>query len=193
MKLNTERLIQNKRIRAIPCDLSAMQFGCFGSPSASLHSAGILGDRRPETKQPSPRRSFMNTAIFEPISTLTTHPLITKPLATRSPEYTELSTTPDSELVGGHSVELTERLQPLVHDGNVALDMRDVKRIDAAGIAALVALYRSARDAGHRFSLTNVPARVAQILAVVGLDGLLVSHNAVRASQTGSRRHRPAA
>jgi anti-anti-sigma factor len=125
----------------------------------------------------------MSTAIFESISSITT----------KTPDYAELSTAPDGQLVGGQSTELTERLQPLVHDGNVALDMSSVKRIDAAGIAALVALYRSARDAGHRFSLTNVPARVAQILAVVGLEGLLVSHNAVRNSQCGSRRQRPAA
>jgi anti-anti-sigma factor len=125
----------------------------------------------------------MTTAIFESISTFTT----------KACHHAELSTAPEGELIGGQSTDLTERLEPLVHDGDVALDMSGVKRIDAAGIAALVALYRSARDAGHRFSLTNVPARVAQILAVVGLEGLLVSHNAVRNSQCGPRRQRPAA
>jgi anti-anti-sigma factor len=82
---------------------------------------------------------------------------------------------------------LLERLGPLVREHSVALDLTSVERIDAAGITALVALYRGARESGHRFSLTNVSARVAQILAVGGLDRFLLSHNAVRNSQCGPR------
>ena len=88
---------------------------------------------------------------------------------------------------------LLEHLGPLVRKCNVALDLSRVERIDAAGITALILLYRSACESGHRFSLTNVSARVAQILAVVGLDRILLSHNAVQNSHFGPRLRRPAA
>jgi anti-anti-sigma factor len=75
----------------------------------------------------------------------------------------------------------------------VALDLSSVERIDAAGITALVSLYRSACESGHRFSLTNASAHVTQILALVGLDRYLLSHNVVRSSHCGPFARRPAA
>jgi anti-anti-sigma factor len=97
------------------------------------------------------------------------------------------------QLVRGQDECLVERVGPLVLERDVTLDLGCVERIDAAGIAALVALYRSACESGHRFSVTNVSARVAQILAIVGLDRILLSHNAVRSSHCDSRVRRPAA
>jgi anti-anti-sigma factor len=97
------------------------------------------------------------------------------------------------QLVRGQDAVLLECLGPLVRKCNVALDLSNVERIDAAGITALLSLYQSARESGHRFSLTNVSARVAQILAVVGLDRHLVSHNAVQDLHRGSQSRRPAA
>jgi anti-anti-sigma factor len=97
------------------------------------------------------------------------------------------------ELVRGQVADLIERLGPLVKEQSVTLDLTGVERIDAAGIAALVVLYQNARGAGHRFRVTNVPARVEQILAVVGLERFLISHNAVQDSHCGQREQRPAA
>jgi anti-anti-sigma factor len=97
------------------------------------------------------------------------------------------------ELVRGQDAVLLEHLGPVVRKCNVALDLSSVQRIDAAGITALVSLYRGARESGHRFSLTNVPDHVAQILALVGLDRYLLSHNAVRSSHCGPSMQRPAA
>jgi anti-anti-sigma factor len=115
-------------------------------------------------------------------------------------ERTELMLTEPmrSELVEGQLVRgqescLLERVGPLVRERNVALDLACVDRIDAAGISTLVALYRSALASGHCFSVTNVSARVAQILSVVGLDRLLLSRNAVRNSHCGPQMRRPAA
>jgi anti-anti-sigma factor len=105
-------------------------------------------------------------------------------------ECVELARGP---LVRDQIAGLMERLSPLVREHDVALDLTSVDRIDAAGITALVALFRGARETGHRFWLTNVPARVAQTLSVVGLDGILFSRNAVRKSQCGPRMRRPAA
>jgi anti-anti-sigma factor len=97
------------------------------------------------------------------------------------------------ELVRGQVAGLIERLGPLVMEQNVTLDMGAVERIDAAGIAALVVLYQNAQAAGHRFRVSNVPARVEQILAVVGLERYLSAHTPVQASHSGSRAQRPAA
>jgi anti-anti-sigma factor len=125
----------------------------------------------------------MTNAMCEPMPTL----MIT---AVEPADRAELARGP---LVSDHVGGLLERLTPLVLERNVSLDLTSVDRIDAAGITALVALYRSACESGHRFTVTNVSARVTQILSVVGLDRLLVSHNAVRNSHSGPQFRRSAA
>jgi anti-anti-sigma factor len=97
------------------------------------------------------------------------------------------------QLVRGQDECLVERVGPLVLEHDVTLDLGCVERIDGAGIAALVTLYTSACESGHHFSVANVSPRVVQILAVVGLDRILLSHNAVQSSRCGSRAQRPAA
>lgn len=120
----------------------------------------------------------MNTGILEPAAML----------KFQAAEPAEMR-----ELMREESECLLKRLRPLVAERNVMLDLTGVERIDAGGISALLTLYRSARDAGNRFSLVNVPARLREILTVVGLERLLVSHNLVQNSQYGAELHRPAA
>lgn len=84
------------------------------------------------------------------------------------------------ELVRGQEGEVLKRLKPLVCAQSVTLDLSYVERIDAAGIAVLISLYGCARDAGNVFAITNVSTRVLEILHLVGLDRVLVSHNAVQ-------------
>ena len=120
----------------------------------------------------------MNTGILEPSAIL----------KFQTAEFAEMR-----ELMREESESLLERLGSLVLDRNVMLDLSGVEKIDAAGISALLALYNRAREAGNRFSLVNVPERVAEILGVVGLERLLVSHNPVQSSQYGSGLHRSAA
>ncbi len=98
-----------------------------------------------------------------------------------------------TELVRGVEERLVERVTPLLRDRNVALDLRRIDRIDAAGISALISLYSGARMAGHEFTLCSVRPRIAEILSLVGLDALLLSHNAVHGSQCGPLYERPAA
>ncbi len=98
-----------------------------------------------------------------------------------------------SELVRGSEQELIEQVTPLVRRQSVSLDLKNVQRIDAAGIAALITLYGSARDAGHRFCVANPSAHVAEILALVGLDHILVSQNTVESSHSGACLERSAA
>lgn len=83
-----------------------------------------------------------------------------------------------TELVRGTDHSLVAELEPLVRKQNITLDLHSIGRIDAAGIAALISLYGCARDSGHNFSLCNVPSRVSNILTLVCLDGILLSHQA---------------
>src|SRR5580658_9711257 len=80
-----------------------------------------------------------------------------------------------TELVRGQDRDLVERMSPMVRQQSVALDLANVERIDAAGIAALISLYGHARDAGHGFAVANPSAHVREILSLVGLDRILLS------------------
>jgi anti-anti-sigma factor len=90
-----------------------------------------------------------------------------------------------TELVRGNIQRLLDGMGPLVRRQSVTLDLASVVRIDAAGISALVSLYTAARDAGHNFAVTRATPRVSEILALVGLDRVLVSHNAASDSHSG--------
>jgi anti-anti-sigma factor len=98
-----------------------------------------------------------------------------------------------TELVRGHDQDLFARLAPVVRRQSLILDLEMVERIDAAGIAALISLYRCATEAGHRFAISNPSAHVGEILAVVGLDRILLSQNVDPVSHARPRRQRPAA
>jgi len=78
-----------------------------------------------------------------------------------------------TELVRGEEEKLLERLAPLVCSQPVTFDMSRVERIDAAGIAALIKLYRLATEAGQRFMIARPTPHVEEILALVGLDQIL--------------------
>jgi anti-anti-sigma factor len=81
------------------------------------------------------------------------------------------------ELVRGEEQRLVKELQPIVRAQSVTLDMRNIERIDAAGIAVLISLYGEARMSGHEFTITHASHRVAEILELVGLDRILLSQN----------------
>ena len=97
------------------------------------------------------------------------------------------------ELVRGQEQTFLERMVPVVHRQSVSLDLGCVERIDAAGIAALISLYSAAQSAGHNLTVFNVSHRVAEILALVGLDRILLSRDAAQDSQSGPCFERPAA
>ena len=92
-----------------------------------------------------------------------------------------------TELVRGCDRRLVEEMTPVVRRQSVSLDLGRVERIDAAGIAALISLYCIACQSGHGFSVTNATARVTEMLALVGLDRILLSHNAEQSSPCGPR------
>lgn len=80
-------------------------------------------------------------------------------------------------LVRGTDAELLDQMMPLVRRQSVWLDLSRVERIDAAGIAALIALYRAAREAGRCFGVTNPTPHVSEILSLVGLDRFLMNES----------------
>jgi anti-anti-sigma factor len=98
-----------------------------------------------------------------------------------------------SELTRGQNEQLLEQMAPLVRRRNVSLDLSQVERIDAAGIAALISLYGWSRDAGHCFTVANATPRVAGILTLVGLDRILLSHITTEQPYSGPLLERPAA
>jgi anti-anti-sigma factor len=91
-----------------------------------------------------------------------------------------------TEIVRGNEATLLERFAPMVRRQCVTLNLAAVTRIDAAGLAALITLYCDARQAGHDFKISNPSHHVAEILAVVGLDKLLVSQHAEDFSAFGT-------
>jgi anti-anti-sigma factor len=110
---------------------------------------------------------------------------------------TNSSTTPErviaadlpAELVRGEEQPFLDRILPLVLRSSVAVDLSCVRRIDAAGIGALITLYREARAAGHSFTVCCAAPRIARLLRRVGLDRLLegpISATPVPARLTGA-------
>jgi anti-anti-sigma factor len=110
-----------------------------------------------------------------------------KAITLQSAANTVTTATSFTELVRGNDQVLLERITPLVRRESVLLDLGSVERIDAAGIAALILLYRCALESGHDFTVSNASARVAQVLTLVGLDHILLFHNMVQCSHSGPR------
>jgi anti-anti-sigma factor len=98
-----------------------------------------------------------------------------------------------TELVRGSDQRLVEQMTPLVRRQCVALDLESVQRIDAAGVAALIQIYRIASESGHSFTVSHASPHVREILALVGLDRILLSHIVNANSHPGFRCERHAA
>jgi anti-anti-sigma factor len=102
-----------------------------------------------------------------PISNLVPNlaPLPNRPLESLAIPY---------ELVRGNEIRVQSDLLPYIQRGSVALDLSQVERIDAAGIASLITLYCNAIEAGHQFSVVNPSVRVLDLLRLVGLESILM-------------------
>ena len=86
-----------------------------------------------------------------------------------------------TELVRGNEDRLMSLLTPVVREKSTVLDLGGIRRIDAAGIAALISIYGTARTAGHTFRVCNANAHVSEILNLVGLDHILLVEDSVQA------------
>ncbi len=81
----------------------------------------------------------------------------------------------NGELVRGNETEILEQLLPRIRRGPVTLDLAQVERIDAAGIAALITLYCTSVEAGTEFSVVAPSHHVLELLQLVGLEKILVA------------------
>jgi anti-anti-sigma factor len=86
-----------------------------------------------------------------------------------------------TELVRGQEQKLLERLAPLAASQSVTLDLGDVERIDAAGIAALIRLYCIASDSGHSFTVSHAREHIKEILHLVGMARIVAGPGAEEA------------
>ncbi|MGA3333292.1 MAG: STAS domain-containing protein [Terracidiphilus sp.] len=82
-----------------------------------------------------------------------------------------------AELVRGNDDLLLKELMPVVRCHHVELDIGSVKRIDAGGLSALIALYCEARKAGNSLTVSRPGRHVQEILRVVGLDEILLAQH----------------
>jgi anti-anti-sigma regulatory factor len=83
-----------------------------------------------------------------------------------------------TEIVRGQEERFLEQFAPIVRKQSIELDMSPVVRIDAAGIAALIRLYCDAVQAGRCFTVLNPKPHVLEIMAIVGIDRLLMAPHA---------------
>jgi anti-anti-sigma factor len=91
------------------------------------------------------------------------------------------------ELVRGEETNFVEEVAAQLRLHSVELDLSAVDRIDAAGIAALLSLYAQAHHLGRSLTIVALSRHVKEILTLVGLEPLLVSHNVINAPQSGPR------
>jgi anti-anti-sigma factor len=80
------------------------------------------------------------------------------------------------ELIRGQEDRLLTLLLPIIEHNDLVLDMSRVATIDAAGIGLLVFLRQYAERAGNTLMLINPSHRVQEMLSLVHLDDVLLSH-----------------
>lgn len=120
---------------------------------------------------------FMNVA---PISALESNRGAQSLIATVAVNY---------ELVRGTEDDVLNELTPRVRKESLAVDLSQVERIDAAGIAVLITLYCTAIESGNSFFVVNPSARVLEMLRLVGLESILVPVQPHSGASRGSRQN----
>ena len=90
----------------------------------------------------------------------------------------------DIELVRGTEETILDRLQPAARQESIALDLSRVERIDARGIAVLITLFCTARQAGNNFTVVQPSSHVLELLRIVGLDSILIAPAVNPATET---------
>ncbi len=73
--------------------------------------------------------------------------------------------------IGSGDMQLRSAVQELLNSGatKVLINMQNVSTIDSSGIGELVSVYTTAANRGARLKLTNLPAKVADILTITQL------------------------
>lgn len=75
----------------------------------------------------------------------------------------------------GHDARLREAILEALEGGakNIVLSMRGVTKLDSSGVGELVAGHASVRRQGGRLLVAELPGRVAEVLQITALLGVL--------------------
>jgi anti-anti-sigma factor len=84
-------------------------------------------------------------------------------------------------MAGGPAEQFEERVQRLLRDGHkhLLVDLRNVPRIDSAGVRALVRGYTTAQRVGASFSLLAPTPHVLSVLQVARLDTIFTIYDSM--------------
>jgi anti-anti-sigma factor len=85
---------------------------------------------------------------------------------------TEVAAT--GKLVRGCESTFVDQLLPRARKESLLLNLSAVSQIDAAGIAALIALYRTCNESGYQLTVVEPSEHVHEVLHLVGLEHLLI-------------------
>ena len=72
-------------------------------------------------------------------------------------------------VAGGGALQLRGLSRQFINQ-HIEVDLSEVSAVDAAGLGSLVCLYNQVGSSGGKLALVNVPARIAQLLRLAGLD-----------------------
>ncbi|MDR2877354.1 MAG: STAS domain-containing protein [Chromatiales bacterium] len=100
--------------------------------------------------------------------------------------------TVHGEMVFGTVSDLLAQGRAIFSAGSPALkiDLRDIARVDSAGLVLLLEWFKTARRGGQDIVFVNVPAQVFAMAGISNLDQVLPLR---RGAMTGSFGHAPAA
>jgi anti-sigma B factor antagonist len=73
--------------------------------------------------------------------------------------------------IGTGDIALRNAVQDAINSGakNVLINMTDVSTIDSSGVGELVSAYTTATNRGARLKLSNLPAKITDVLTITQL------------------------
>jgi len=92
--------------------------------------------------------------------------------SSRAPDGSTLVSI-SGELDSVNAVELARLLGNIAAEGDVTLDLEQVRFIDSRGLGALVHAARTARDAGHSLRVVSLSPRVSKVFEIAGVAEVL--------------------
>ena len=78
-----------------------------------------------------------------------------------------------ASITNENAASLLERGLAAVRSGDIAFDLAGVTAVDSAAVALLLAWQRAAAEQGKKLTFGGVPAGIASLAQLYGVDGLL--------------------
>ena len=109
------------------------------------------------------------------------------PVFSQRSEPRELVLTPREELIaGGPAEQLEQQIQTSFKGGvhRIVVDLRDVPKIDSAGVRALVRGHTTSERLGRHFCLAGAHSKVIDVLRLSNLDQVFTMSDSVHLART---------